>query len=149
MSGNQRRLIRVQAVMAVVMVILSVQLIPYWGAVGAAVAAAITNAGTNAWNLLEVRKAMHLSPYNRSYLKLLPSVLCAVLTVLVLRRVPLLIRHDWAGIMVALLFAYGIFSIVAFAMGLDADDRLIANAIRTRVGKTLWVGGHPDHERVA
>jgi O-antigen/teichoic acid export membrane protein len=137
MSGNQRRLIRVQAVMAIVMVILSIQLIPHWGAVGAAVAAAITNAGTNAWNLFEVRRALHLSPYNRSYLKLLPSIGCALLVVLAVRGADVFVRHGWAGIIVALLLAYGAFSIAAFAMGLDADDRLIANAVRTRVGRIL------------
>src|SRR5271169_1587915 len=65
MSGNQRRLVRVQAAMAVVMVVLSVRLVPLWGALGAAVAAAITNAGVNGWNLLEVRAALKMTPYNR------------------------------------------------------------------------------------
>src|SRR4029077_4879143 len=47
MSGNQRRLIRVQAVMAVVMVVLNLLLIPRWGIVGAAVGASATNVVTN------------------------------------------------------------------------------------------------------
>ncbi len=133
MSGNQRRLIRVQAVMAVVMVVLCIELVPLWGALGAAVAAAITNVGTNAWNLVEVRRALKLSPYNRSYLKLLPSVGCALLVALLVRKASLFIRPDWVGIGVALVLAYAAFSIVVFAMGLDADDRLIANAVWKRV----------------
>ena len=133
MSGNQRRLIRVQAVMAVVMVVLCIQFVPLWGVLGAAVAAAITNAGTNAWNLAEVRKALNLSPYNRSYLKLLPSVGSALLVTLLVRKASVFMRPDWAGIVIALTFAYGAFSMVSFAMGLDADDRLIANAVWTRV----------------
>ncbi len=142
MSGNQRRLIRVQAVMAVVMVILSVQLVPLWGALGAAVAAAITNAGTNAWNLLEVRKALKLSPYNRSYLKLLPSITSALLVILMVSRDSALIGTEWVGIEwvrigVALLLAYAVFSGVTFALGLDADDRLIANAVWARVQGTF------------
>jgi O-antigen/teichoic acid export membrane protein len=137
MSGNQRRLIRVQAVMAVVMVILSVQLVPLWGALGAAVAAAITNAGTNAWNLLEVRKALKLSPYNRSYLKLLPSITSALLVILMVSRASALIGIEWVRIGVALLLAYAAFSGVTFALGLDADDRLIANAVWARVQGTF------------
>jgi O-antigen/teichoic acid export membrane protein len=133
MSGNQRRLIRVQAVMAVVMVGLCIELVPLWGLLGAAVAAAITNAGTNAWNLIEVRKALHLSPYNRSYLKLLPSIGSALLVALLVRQASVFVRHDWVGIVIALLFTYGAFSVVTLAMGLDADDRLIANAVWTRV----------------
>ena len=137
MSGNQRRLIRVQAVMAIVMIVLSIELVPLWGGLGAALSAAITNAGTNAWNLFEVRAALKLSPYNRSYLKLLPSMVGVVLIMLLLRRVPVFMRADWILIVVSLLLAYGAFSGVAVAMGLDADDRLIANAIWARVGKIL------------
>jgi O-antigen/teichoic acid export membrane protein len=133
MSGNQHRLIRVQAAMAAVMVVLSVWLVPLWGAWGAAVAAAITNAGVNAWNLVEVRLALKLSPYNRSYLKLLPPTGSALLIALLVSKAALLMRADWILVVVALLLAYGAFCAVAFAMGLDADDRLIANAVWTRV----------------
>ena len=51
MSGNQNRLIKVQATMTAVMVLLNILLIPRWGIMGAAVAAAVTTIGTNAWNL--------------------------------------------------------------------------------------------------
>ena len=132
MSGNQRRLVRVQVVMAAVMVVLSLQLVPVWGALGAAVAAAITNAGMNAWNLFEVRRVLKLTPYNRSYLKLLPSIGSALLLTLLVSRVSMNVRAEWAAIIVALLVAYGGFSVVAYAMGLDPDDRLIANAIWAR-----------------
>ena len=132
MSGNQRRLVRVQAVMAAVMVILSFELVPLWGALGAALAAAITVAGTNAWNLLEVRKALKLSPYNRSYLKLLPSVGTALVLALLVRKASMFVRTEWVVISVALLAAYAGFSTVALAMGLDADDGLIADSIWAR-----------------
>jgi O-antigen/teichoic acid export membrane protein len=132
MSGNEQRLVRVQAVMAVVMVVLSFQLVPHWGALGAAVAAAITNVGMNAWNLVEVRKALKLSPYNRSYLKLLPSIGSALLITLLVSKASVFVRADGIVIIVSLLLAYGGFSLVSFAMGLDADDRLIANAVWAR-----------------
>jgi O-antigen/teichoic acid export membrane protein len=137
MSGNQRRLVRVQAAMAVVMVVLSIQLVPLWGVLGAAVAAAITNAGTNAWNLVEVRRALKLSPYNRSYLKLLPSIGSALLITLLVSKASVFLRADWVMIVVALVLAYGVFSAVTFAMGLDADDRLIANGVWARVRSTF------------
>ena len=137
MSGNQRRLVRVQATMAAVMVILCFQLVPRWGALGAAVAAAITNVGMNAWNLVEVRRALKLSPYNRSYLKLLPSVgsalLITLLISLLITKAPFFLRADWVGIVISLGMSYGAFSAVTFAMGLDADDRLIANAVWARL----------------
>ncbi len=133
-------------VMAAIMVILCIEFVPLWGALGAAVAAAITNAGTNAWNLMGVRKALRLTPYNRSYLKLLPSIGIALLIALVMRQASAFARHDWMGIVVALLLSYGAFSVVAFAMGLDADDRLIANAVWTRVrgdSRTMKRKGQP------
>jgi O-antigen/teichoic acid export membrane protein len=137
MSGNQRRLIRVQAVMALVMIALCVKLVPLWGALGAAVAAAVTNAGTNAWNLLEVRAALKLSPYNRSYLKLLPSLGGVPLVILWMRNAAIFARADWIVIVISLLLAYGSFLAMVFALGLDADDRLIARAVWTRVRGTF------------
>jgi O-antigen/teichoic acid export membrane protein len=132
MSGHQHRLVRIQAVMAVVMVVLSFELVPLWGALGAAIAAAVTNVGTNALNLVEVRRVLKLSPYNRSYLKLLPSMGSALLITLLVSKASLLVRADWVVVVVSLLLAYGGFSVVMFAMGLDADDRLIANAVWAR-----------------
>ena len=132
MSGNQRRLVRVQAVMAVIMVVLCFKLVPVWGALGAAIAAALTNAGTNAWNLVEVRKALKLSPYNRSYLKLLPPIGSALLIAFMVSKASMFVRTEWLVVVFALLLSYAAFSAVALAMGLDADDRLIADAVWAR-----------------
>jgi len=137
MSGNQRRLVRVQAVMAVVMVVLSVWLVPRWGVLGAAVAAAATNVGINAWNLLEVRTALKLSPYNRSYLKLLPAAGSALLITFLVTRASLFVRAEWAVILLALVLSYAGFCLVTLAMGLDSDDRLIADAVWTRMRLTF------------
>ncbi len=63
-----------------------------------------------------------------------------------MRQASAFARHDWMGIVVALLLSYGAFSVVAFAMGLDADDRLIANAVWTRVrgdSRTMKRKGQP------
>jgi O-antigen/teichoic acid export membrane protein len=137
MSGNQRRLIRVQAVMAVAMVVLAIEFVPLWGALGAAFAAALTNAGTNFWNLLEVRKALKMSPYNRSYLKLIPSIASALLITLVAHRYARFMGHAWMGIALAMVLAYGVFCTLALAMGLDDDDRLIATAVWARLRGAL------------
>jgi O-antigen/teichoic acid export membrane protein len=137
MSGNQGRLIRVQAYMAATMVALSIWLVPLWGALGAALAAALTNVGVNVWNLLEVRSALKLSPYNRSYLKLLPSLVSALLVTMLVSWGTAFLKAGWIMIFAALVLAYGAFAAVVFVMGLDADDRLIANAVWTRVRGTF------------
>ena len=62
MSGNQRRLIRVQTLTAVFMIVVTFALVRPFGIIGVAVAAALTNALTNYLCLREVRSALHLSP---------------------------------------------------------------------------------------
>lgn len=133
MSGHERRLVRVQAVMAVVMVLLCFKLIPVWGTLGAIVAAAVTNVGMNVWNLGEVRRVLKLSPYNKSYLKLLPSVAGAAIVTILLKEASLLMRAELTGLVLSLLLAYGVFCALAFAMGLDDDDRLLTNAVFARL----------------
>lgn len=134
MSGNERRLIKVQIVMSVFMTIGCVALVPLWGIYGAAVAAAMTTVGMNAWNLLEVRKALGISPYNRSYLHLLLPTAATLALTLVLKQWASIFHHDWLAVGVALALAYCIFpAVFYFTAGLDADDRLIASALRARM----------------
>ena len=139
MSGNQHRLVRVQAYMAAMMVVLSIWLVPLWGVWGAAVAAAVTNVGVNVWNLVEVRSALKLSPYNRSYLKLVPPLASAFFVTWLASKLAISssifisMKTDLMVIFVALVSAYATFSAVALLMGLDEDDRLIANAVWARV----------------
>jgi O-antigen/teichoic acid export membrane protein len=133
MSGHEKRLIKVQMVMAAVMVVGSVALVPMWGIIGAAVAAAITNIGMNAWNLIEVRRALALSPYNRSYFRLIPGTVVMALGALAVARYSRLLRHDWLAVGAALGVAYVAFTATTLAVGLEADDRLIATAIWSRI----------------
>jgi O-antigen/teichoic acid export membrane protein len=133
MSGNERRLVRVQMAMAAVMVVLSAALVPLWGIIGAAVAAAITNAGMNLWNLWEVRQTLGISPYNRGYLKLVPATVVSAGVALIVQRYSSAFHHDWLAVGVALATCYGIFAGMILLVGLDADDRLIAGAIYSRV----------------
>ncbi len=136
MSGNQRRLLRVQAAMAVVMTVASIALVPLWGLVGAAVAAAITNAGTNAWNLLEVRRVLALSPFSRSYFRLLIPTIAALLAVLLLKSESNIFQRDWLAIAVSLLGSYLVFAAAVAAVGLDEDDRVLGLAIWSRVRRS-------------
>jgi O-antigen/teichoic acid export membrane protein len=137
MSGNENRLMRVQVVMTLFMVTLSALLIPMWGMYGAAIAAAGTNIGINLLNLWQVQKVLNISPYNRSYAHLLAPTLAAVAIALIVRANIPLLRHDWLAIGTAAVLAYGVFAGVIMSFGLDADDRLIMGAIRTRFQTAL------------
>ena len=133
MSGHQKRLIRIQAVMAVAMIVLNVMLIPQWGIVGAALAAAITNAVANAWYLGEVKRSLRLSPYNRSYLRLTLPLIGTLLVLLLLRAEFSVLRPEWAVIGMGLALAYLTFIGLAVIFGLDTDDQLIARAVWSRI----------------
>ncbi|MGB0013473.1 MAG: polysaccharide biosynthesis C-terminal domain-containing protein, partial [Candidatus Sulfotelmatobacter sp.] len=127
------------AYMAAMMVVLSVWLVPLWGIWGAAVAAAVTNVGVNVWNLVEVRSALKLSPYNRSYLKLVPPLAGALFVTWLASKLSISasmfisMKTDLMIIFISLLLAYATFSAIALLIGLDEDDRLIANAVWARV----------------
>ena len=133
MSGHERRLIKVQIAMSIVMVALCAGLVPLWGMAGAALAAALTNAGSNAWNLFEVRKALGILPYNRGYLQLLPPTLTILAMLLVFKKYSYMLHYDWVVVALALAVVYGVFAAMLLTRGLDADDRLIVAAIWTRI----------------
>jgi O-antigen/teichoic acid export membrane protein len=133
MSGNQKRLIKVQSAMAAGMIGLNVLLVPVWGVVGAAVAAAVTNVGMNLLNLQQVRTALQLSPYNRSYIHLLAPSVAVVAVTMLARKMTTNVGPNWLVVGATGILAYLVFAGIVFAFGLDDDDRLIANAIWTKV----------------
>jgi len=128
MSGNQRRLIRVQLAMAGVSVAVNVILIPALGIVGAALAAACVNVAGNLWNLSHVRKALHISPYNRGYLELLVPAACMAACVLVLRYFVTSLLRPWTAIGLALVVSYTVFGGLALICALDPDDQVLARS---------------------
>ena len=136
MSGNQKRLIKVQFAMTVVSVVTNLALIPILGMVGAALASACVNAGGNLWNLFEVRKALGISPYNRNYFALWVPSASTVSAVLLMRFSTGSAVHPWLAVGLSLLLAYAVFIGLAAAFALDQDDRMIARSAwsQMRVG---------------
>jgi O-antigen/teichoic acid export membrane protein len=133
MSGNQKRLIKVQFVMTIVSVVINLSLIPGLGMVGAALAAAGVNVGGNLWNLYEVRKALGISPYNRSYLLLSIPGMSSVLTVLLVRHMAGTSANPWFVVALSLLLGYAVFGGFAAAFALDPDDRTFARGVWSQV----------------
>ena len=133
MSGNQNRLIKVQAVMTLTMVLLNVLLIPPLGILGAALSTVITAIVSNLWFLLEVRGALGMSAYNRRYLHLLPAVVASMAAAVSLRWLTVSLHPQWAIIIVSAVFSYVVLIGISAMVGLDEGDRLIVNAVWTRV----------------
>lgn len=133
MSGNQKHLMNIQATMAVVTILMNLVLVPRWGVTGAAVASALTNIVMNLWCLRDVYRALDLFPYNRNYFRLAFPAAGTILALLLSQRVFSTIRPEWIGMALGLVAAYAIFFTVALALGLDADDRLITQAVWPRI----------------
>lgn len=128
MSGNQRRLMKVQFAMAGISVLVNITLIPALGIVGAALAASTVNVAGNLWNLFEVRTALKIWPYNRSYYALLIPTAFMVVAVVALRFFTSSVAHPWFTILFALALSYGLFGGLAIAFALDNEDRMIARS---------------------
>jgi len=133
MSGNERKLMKVQAGTTILTVGFGLLLVPRWGIVGAALSAAFTNAFTNAWNLLEVRRALGLVPYNRNSWRLLVPTAACVLVVLFLRAAFHNSLSAVFSVGLGLLLGYATFLAVAALMGFDENDRLVGRAVWSKV----------------
>jgi len=133
MSGNQNRLIKVQSGGALFMVSANLLLIPRFGITGAALAAAMTTVVSNTWSLKEVRSALSLSPYNRSYLRLLPAILASVAVAFGLRSGLGGVKSAWATIAISLVSVYFVFIGLVMMSGIKDEDRVIAQAVWGRV----------------
>ena len=138
MSGNQRRLIRVQASMAAVAVLSNIILIPLLGMIGAALASTLVAVGTNLWYMREVRRALHTHPFHRGYAGLLLPILASFSCVLVFRIGLHRFQPQWALILLALVSAYLVFVITALACGMETEERKIAVAAWLRIRGMLF-----------
>jgi O-antigen/teichoic acid export membrane protein len=129
MSGNQKRLMKVQFTMVAVSLVMNIALIPVMGILGAALAAALVNIATNVWNLLQVRKALGIFPYNRGYFALaIPAILAAAI-VCSIRLSTISIVKPWFSIFIALALSYIGFILASLKFALDSDDKLIVQSV--------------------
>ncbi|HVO59517.1 MAG TPA: oligosaccharide flippase family protein [Terriglobales bacterium] len=126
MSGNQNRVMKVQLAAAAISVVTNFCLIPTVGIVGAAIAAALVNVFSNLWNLIEVRRALQLLPYNRSYYKLVVPTGLMVGALALLRAGAPSPGREWMVVLLALVVGYSAFGLSVLAFGMAEEDRKIA-----------------------
>jgi O-antigen/teichoic acid export membrane protein len=139
MSGHQTQIMKIETTSAILMVSLSLLLVPRFGITGAGIAFAMSVIVTNIWSLVEVRKRLGLSPYNRSYLKLIPPAVAAISVLLVFHRTFAAFPNSWKVASAASLCAYAVFVAVLVSSGLQQEDRMLAtlawNRIRNRLAR--------------
>ncbi len=137
MSGNQRRLIRVQLVMSVAKLLFSVALIPIMGMVGAALVGALVTLGSNWWMLVEVRRVLGISPQRREYQALALPTAATAAAVLLLCWLPYPSRFALAYLGATLILTYIIFLCGMLLYGLNEDDRHILATAKARL-LAIW-----------
>jgi O-antigen/teichoic acid export membrane protein len=133
MTGRHRSLIWIQASIAFMIIVLNVWLVPVWGIVGAVLASAFANVVANVCYLIVVRRELRLLPYNSSYFRLVLPILGMLCVLFAVRQKMSGILPPWLTIGTALGLGYLVFIAIALVFGLNADDKLIARAIWTRV----------------
>jgi O-antigen/teichoic acid export membrane protein len=134
MTGLQRIEFRIRVAAAALSIIFLLLLVPWLGVSGAAIAFGATIALTNLLRLGFVFSKLSISPYNQRYLKLLYPVFLSGLVVLVLRAtMPAMGDLFWLRPVIGLLVAYAVLAGLSLALSLDSDDRLIWNAVLSRV----------------
>jgi len=138
MSGNQRHLMRVQAVMGGLLLLADLIFVPRSGILAAAIVAALGTAVTNLVYLVAVRRMLHLFPYNHGYLRLLGPAMTSAIAIWATKLAPV---NNLAGTLFeitgALVLGYTVFLAGSLAFGLDDDDRAIVQAVRVRLSTLL------------
>jgi O-antigen/teichoic acid export membrane protein len=133
MSGHQDRLVRVQVKVVIANIVFNLVLIPIWGIIGAMVVSAATNAAINLLYLREVKAILGLTPYNRSYVRLLLPVLGSAAAIALVRMEASWFHNVALAIVAGLVLGYLVFTAGMLPGGLDEDDRLVAGAIGPRL----------------
>jgi O-antigen/teichoic acid export membrane protein len=137
MSGNERRYIRTQAVLAPLILGTKLMLIPWFGLMGAAIGSALGIVASNLAYLWQVKKCLGMQPLNRGYILLLAPAGAAGLWVLVVRVLADRIALPTApAILLALISTYGVF-LIAATHTLNQEERSLARIAWQRTRSLL------------
>jgi O-antigen/teichoic acid export membrane protein len=137
MAGQQRRMIRVEAIGVPISLALNWLLIPRVGMIGAAIAAAATTALMNLLWLREVYRTLSLYPSRRGYLYLILPAVATLVAVIVVRIALRGVHHDLLAVLAGLVAAYLAFLLSALAIGLDPSDRMLAKSAWAQIRRAL------------
>lgn len=137
MSGQQQKMIRAQAIAVPIGLTINWLLIPHIGLMGAAIAAAVTNALLNALYLQDVHRTLSLHPSRRGYFSLLLPALATVAIIGLLRYGLRGSHHDFLILIAALIAGYSIFLLTSLAIGLDANDRMLARSAKEQIRRSF------------
>jgi O-antigen/teichoic acid export membrane protein len=132
MSGYQRYNVVNIVVSTLLNIVLNLYFIPKYGVLGAAIATTISVVVISVVGLVQVRAFLGLSPYRRSYLKVLAASAVALPATLYLRAHTPALAHWQIGLLLVATFA--VFLGVIFLLGIERDDRILAGKLLKKLG---------------
>jgi O-antigen/teichoic acid export membrane protein len=144
MSGNQVRVVKIQAVSAILMIASSVVLIPRLGIIGAAISTAATVVIANAWLLAAVYRRLRIFPYRADYFKLVLPTFLSAGVLLLLGRIPTTSYSHLSLVALACVCAYVSFLGTILMSGLQGHDRLVAKIVWTKLRRNFGGNGGSD-----
>ncbi len=136
MSGHPRLELLNSLFFLAVNIALALVLIPRYGIMGAAFSGAVVVVLINLLRLVEVYVVLHVHPYNLSYLKPVAAGILSLLVLVGLRPlVSDLSAFGQAGISAFVALSTYVVGLLVFR--LDADDRMVLDAIGRRLGRLV------------
>lgn len=126
MSGQQQKMMRGQAIAVPISLVLNFLLIPRMGLIGAAIAAMVTNALLNLLWLRDVKRTLSLFPSRHGYTSLLAPAAATLAAVWFTHSAFRGSVHYFLSVLAGLAAGYTVFALSAFALGLDSNDRMLA-----------------------
>jgi len=134
MSGNQNLELIDSIINMTVTLLLYFVLIPRMSILGAGISASMSNILVNLLRLWQVKRRLGITPYNRSYWRLVLPVTVSVLATIVIHQLTASIAWPaWIDVILTLFTAYGCFGLCVLGVGLNETDRLLARSLWTRI----------------
>jgi O-antigen/teichoic acid export membrane protein len=128
MTGYQKWNVLNAVVTAIVGVVLTVVLVPRMGIAGAGLAAGASNGLVKVARLFQVRYLLKLTPYDRSTLKVVVTVVVTTALAFLARRfAPLPPGIEWSAL--AMVVSAGVVTLMTIVMGIEAEDRLVLGTV--------------------
>ncbi len=121
MADFEHRWFRFSAISLIANIVLNVLLIPRYGGIGAAIGSGAAFSLLNILGLVSIKKNLNINPYDKSYLKVLGSIL--ITFALLLAGNMLKISHSLFSLGMIIVGAYLIFAFCLILFGIEKQEK--------------------------
>jgi len=121
MTHHEKRWLSVSAGSFLLVIILNVLLVPFWGNNGAAVATGIGIASLFLISLFDVKRLLRLWPYDRRYFKGIVAALISAIFIFIFKW--FLVDQTWWNLAITMLLSASAFIVVLCGLGIDDEEK--------------------------